>query len=268
MENNNNLNNFDALMIFINMFEKILEKTQNHILVAFDTQGKTKKKEIYLDYKKGRPLIPQLLIDQIVLVQEYLKISGVKYHYQTGYEADDIIGTIAQQASSQQIITDIYSSDHDFLQLINDYVTIRLIRKGLTNVSDFDTKLLQKEYQLKPEQIVDFKSMIGDNSDNIIGIPGIGPKTALKLLHKFNTLDNLLINLKQIPDNLRNKIEPFKDRINLNRLLITIDKTVPLSFDYTQTYKENINLNLLLNFCKKYNLNRLYNKKIKTNYNF
>ncbi|MDO7983742.1 MAG: hypothetical protein Q8764_01870 [Pigeon pea little leaf phytoplasma] len=83
-ENNNNLNKFNALMIFINMFEKILEKTQNHILVAFDTQGKTKKKEIYLDYKKGRPLIPQLLIDQIVLVQEYLKISGVKYHYQTG----------------------------------------------------------------------------------------------------------------------------------------------------------------------------------------
>ncbi|MDV3166384.1 MAG: 5'-3' exonuclease H3TH domain-containing protein ['Waltheria sp.' little leaf phytoplasma] len=154
------------------------------------------------------------------------------------------------------------------MQLINDYVTIRLIKKGLTNVSDFDTKLLEKEYQLKPEQIVDFKSMIGDNSDNIIGIPGIGPKTALKLLHKFNNLDNLLMNLTQIPDNLRNKIEPFQDRIYLNRLLITIDKTVPLSFDYTQTYKENINLNLLLNFCKKYNLNRLYNKKIKTNYNF
>ncbi|MDO7983844.1 MAG: 5'-3' exonuclease H3TH domain-containing protein [Pigeon pea little leaf phytoplasma] len=116
--------------------------------------------------------------------------------------------------------------------------------------------------------MVDFKSMIGDNSDNIVGIPGIGPKTALKLLHKFHNLDNLLINLEQIPYNLRKKIEPFRERINLNRLLITIDKAVPLSFDYTQTYKENINLNLLLKFCKKYNLNRLYNKKIKTNYNF
>ncbi|MDV3140027.1 MAG: hypothetical protein Q8765_02345 [Sweet potato little leaf phytoplasma] len=84
MENENNLNKFDALMIFINMFEKILEKSQNHILVAFDTKGKTKKKELYLNYKKGRPIIPQLLLDQIVLVQEYLKLSGVKYHYQTG----------------------------------------------------------------------------------------------------------------------------------------------------------------------------------------
>ncbi|WP_420887832.1 5'-3' exonuclease [Candidatus Phytoplasma fabacearum] len=165
-------------------------------------------------------------------------------------------------------MTDIYSSDHDFLQLINNYVTIRIIKKGLTNTSDFNKELLQKEYQLKPEQIVDFKSMIGDNSDNIVGIPGIGPKTALKLLHKFHNLDNLLINLEQIPYNLRKKIEPFRERINLNRLLITIDKAVPLSFDYTQTYKENINLNLLLKFCKKYNLNRLYNKKIKTNYNF
>ncbi|MDV3151232.1 MAG: 5'-3' exonuclease H3TH domain-containing protein [Candidatus Phytoplasma australasiaticum] len=263
MENENNLNKFDALMIFINMFEKILEKSQNHILVAFDTKGKTKKKELYLDYKKGRPLIPQLLLDQIVLVQEYLKLSGVKYHYQTGYEADDIIGTIAQQASSHQIATDIYSSDQDFLQLINNYITIRLIKKGVTTISNFDIELLNRKYQLKPEQIVDFKSMVGDNSDNIVGIPGIGPKTALKLLHQFNNLNNLLINLKEIPDNLRTKIESFKDRIHLNRLLITIDKTVPLSFDYTQTYKEKINLNLLLNFCKKYNLNRLYNKKIK-----
>ncbi|XVJ45137.1 5'-3' exonuclease H3TH domain-containing protein [Candidatus Phytoplasma australasiaticum] len=154
------------------------------------------------------------------------------------YEADDIIGTIAQQASSHQIATDIYSSDQDFLQLINDYITIRLIKKGVTTISNFDIELLNRKYQLKPEQIVDFKSMVGDNSDNIVGIPGIGPKTALKLLHQFNNLDNLLINLKEIPDNLRTKIESFKDRIHFNRLLITIDKTVPLSFDYTQTYKD------------------------------
>ncbi|MDO8064130.1 5'-3' exonuclease H3TH domain-containing protein [Candidatus Phytoplasma bonamiae] len=83
--------------------------------------------------------------------------------------------------------------------------------------SKIETQIIYP-YQLKPEQIVDFKSMIGDNSDNIVGIPGIGPKTALKLLHKFHNLDNLLINLKQIPDNLRNKIEPFRDRININRL--------------------------------------------------
>ncbi|MDO8167873.1 5'-3' exonuclease [Candidatus Phytoplasma melaleucae] len=229
---NDSNENLRALMIFINMFEKILAKTQKHILVAFDSKHRTKKHEIYLDYKKGRAPTPPSLIKQINLAKEYLTLSGIRYHSQDGYEADDIIATIAKQASINNIMTFIYSSDKDFLQLIDNNITVCLIKQGLTKVIYYDPQFLWHKYNLKPSQIVDFKSMVGDSSDNIKGIPTIGPKTATKLLNQFESLDNLFRNLEKMPDKLKIKFIDFKEKLFFNRFLVLLNEFVPLSFDY------------------------------------
>jgi DNA polymerase-1 len=242
----------NALVVFINMFKKILEKTQKYICVAFDSKAKTKKHELYKEYKKKRLSTPTQLIPQIDLIKKYLKLSGIKYHSQNGYEADDIIGTIAKQASKQKKSVLIFSSDKDFLQLIDSNITICLIKKGLKNVLYYNEKILWEELNLKSNQIIDFKSMIGDPSDNIKGIPFIGPKTAIKLLNTFDNLENIFDNLSQVEEKIKKKLILFKKEVFFNRILMKINTLVPLCFDYTQTERKKINYDLLNDFLENH----------------
>ncbi|KXT29196.1 5'-3' exonuclease, C-terminal SAM fold family protein [Candidatus Phytoplasma oryzae] len=242
----------NALLVFINMFKKILEKTKDNICVVFDSKEKTQKHVLYNEYKKKRLPTPNQLISQIELIKKYLKLSGIKYHSQSGYEADDIIGTLAKKASKDKISVLIFSSDRDFLQLIDNNITICLIKKGLKNVIYYNEDILWNELNLKSYQIIDFKSIVGDHSDNIPGIPRIGPKTAIKLLNKFDNLENIFNNLQNIDNKIREKLISFKERVFFNRLLVTIDILVPLCFDYTQTNFEKIDDFLLKNFLQKY----------------
>lgn len=253
---NNEGEDINALIVFINMFKKILEKTENHICVAFDSKHKTQKHTLYEDYKKGRLKTPESLINQIYLIKEYLTLSGIHHYSQDGYEADDIIGTIANQASQNNISVLILSSDKDLLQLINCNITVGLIKQGLTKVIYYNSQMLENEFFLKANQIIDFKSLTGDSSDNIKGVPTIGPKTATKLLNKFNNLENIFNNLEQINSKIRTKLIQFKKEIFFNRVLVTIDKFVPLSFDYTQTKIQNKNIFLLKTFLEKYKLKK------------
>ncbi|MFR0367732.1 5'-3' exonuclease [Candidatus Phytoplasma palmae] len=227
----------NALIVFIQMFKKILAKNQknNHICVAFDLKTKTKRHELCEKYKKNRPVTPDSLIQQIKMIKEYLSLSGIKYYSKENYEADDIIGTLAQQASNNNISVVIFSSDKDFLQLIDENIHVCLIKQGLSKTIYYDIEQLWNEYQLKPNQIIDFKSLVGDKSDNIEGVLSIGPKTASKLLNKFDNLENIFNNLEKIEIRIRQKLLEFKERVFLNRLLVSIDKNVPLDFNYTET---------------------------------
>ncbi|WCA22251.1 5'-3' exonuclease [Candidatus Phytoplasma oryzae] len=242
----------NALIVFINMFKKILEQTEKNICVIFDSKQKTKKHKIYPNYKKKRPPTPVKLINQISLIKEYLELSGIKHHCQNGYEADDIIGTLAKEASEKKINVLIFSSDKDFLQLIDDNIIICLIKKGLKNVIYYNQDILLNELKLKSSQIIDFKSIVGDLSDNIEGIPKIGPKTAIKLLNKFYNLENIFDNLSQIDNKTKERLIKFKERVFFNRLLVKINTSVPLCFNYNQTNLQKRD-NFLLNiFLKKY----------------
>ncbi|WBL31605.1 5'-3' exonuclease [Candidatus Phytoplasma sacchari] len=249
---NKNGEDVNALIIFINMFKKILEQTEKNICVIFDSKGKTKKHIYYPDYKKKRLPTPIKLIPQIELIQEYLKLSGIKYHLQNGYEADDIIGTLSKKASAENIPVLIFSSDRDFLQLIDKNIKICLIKKGLKDVVCYDKNILFNELNLKSSQIIDFKSIVGDISDNIQGIPGVGPKTAIKLLNQFNNLENIFLNLNKIDNKIKEKFIIFKEKLFFNRFLVKIDTSVPLYFDYSQTIIQNIDYFLLNIFLKKH----------------
>ncbi|ABC65183.1 DNA polymerase I [Aster yellows witches'-broom phytoplasma AYWB] len=225
----------NALLSFIRMFEKILEETKGYILVAFDTPKTTKRHQLYDAYKQGRPETPSALISQIPLIKQYLELIGVKYHAQDEYEADDIIGTLAKEASNQNNTVSIYSSDCDLLQLVDKKITVCLLKKGLREIKYYTPTTLLEEYGLKEYQMIDYKSLIGDPSDNIKGVLGIGPKTAQKLLQEYDTLDNLMQNLDNIKPILKTKIQNSQTDLELSKILTAINLKVPLPFDCMQT---------------------------------
>ncbi|MBS2126136.1 DNA polymerase I ['Fragaria x ananassa' phyllody phytoplasma] len=247
----------NALLAFIKMFEKILQKTKGYILVAFDTHKPTKRHQIYDDYKKGRPPIPVELIIQIPLIKQYLTLIGVKHHFQDEYEADDIIGTLAKSASLNNIKVLIYSSDQDLLQLVDSQITVCLIKKGLREIKYYRPQTLLEEYGLKEYQMIDYKSLVGDVSDNIKGVAGIGPKTAQKLLQTYDNLDNLIKCLEQIKPVLKTKINNSMVILNLSKQLTTIDTLVPLPFTYLETQMQPVSYNQLKNFYEEMDFRRL-----------
>ncbi|MDV3166928.1 MAG: 5'-3' exonuclease H3TH domain-containing protein [Vigna little leaf phytoplasma] len=240
----------NALIVFMKMFQKILQYTDEYICVVFDSPQKTKKHHLYEDYKKGRAITPFSLIKQIQLIKTYLELSGIFYYVQPGYEADDIIGTIAKKASYQKAQVLIFSSDKDFLQLIDKHITFYFLKKGMTEIISYDEITLWKEYNLKAKQITHFKSLIGDNSDNIPGVPSIGPKTAIKLLHQFQNLDNIFQNLTQIREKTRIQLINYQQQVFKNLKLVTIDQLIPLGFEYIQMKRRKIDSQLLIAFLK------------------
>ncbi|HKL95498.1 MAG TPA: DNA polymerase I, partial [Haploplasma sp.] len=164
----------NALFAFINMFTKIVTHDEANVLVAFDTKEPTFRHKSYDEYKAGRKEMPQELGEQIPRVHEYVELLGIKPYFKAGYEADDIIGIYAKEASSKGIKVDIYSSDRDLLQLVDDNITVNLLKKGMKDVAVYTPKSLFDEFELTHEQIIDLKALMGDTSDNIPGVPGVG----------------------------------------------------------------------------------------------
>ncbi|AGL90976.1 5'-3' exonuclease H3TH domain-containing protein [Candidatus Phytoplasma australiense] len=247
----------NALLSFIKMFEKILEQTKNYILVAFDTHHPTKRHQMYDNYKKGRPETPQELIDQIPLIKKYLTLKGVKHHFQAEFEADDIIGTLAKMASNKNIKVSIYSSDQDLLQLVDTNTSVYLIKKGLKLIKHYNPETLLEEYGLKEYQMIDYKALMGDSSDNIKGVAGIGPKTAKNLLQTYDNLDNLLSHLDAIKPSLKEKINNCMEDLKLSKILTTIDTKVPLPFELEQTEIKHMSSFELQDFYQEMDFKRL-----------
>ncbi|WP_349401954.1 5'-3' exonuclease H3TH domain-containing protein [Candidatus Phytoplasma solani] len=247
----------NALLSFIKMFEKILQETQEYILVAFDTHHPTKRHQIYSDYKKGRPATPSELISQIPLIKQYLTLIGVKHYFQDEYEADDIIGTLAKKASDNKIKVSIYSSDQDLLQLVDANISVYLIKKGLKVIKNYCPQTLLEEYGLKENQMIDYKALVGDPSDNIKGVAGIGPKTAQRLLQTYDSLDNLLNCLEEIKPSLKTKINDSMVNLELSKILTTIDTKIPLPFELYQTKMQECSYYQIQTFYEEMDFRRL-----------
>ena len=172
-----------AISGFMNMLINAVERTQPDFLaVAMDMKGPTFRHEMYADYKGNRPPMPDELRQQVGLLRDILENSGIKIVESQGYEADDVIGTLSRICSDLNINTIILTGDRDSFQLINEHTTVWMTRKGISDIEVFDEEHLLQEYGLKPEQIIDLKGLMGDQSDNIPGIPMVGMKTAQKLL--------------------------------------------------------------------------------------
>lgn len=219
----------NALYGFVNMMNKIIKEEQpSYIMVAFD-KGKTFRHDKYEDYKAGRMAVPEELKIQFPKAKEVLTSMGIKYFEIDNYEADDIIGTLARKVDEEdQFIATIISSDKDLLQLISDEVTVKLLKQNDSIMMDRDEFF--KTYQVEPIRMIDLKALMGDSSDNIPGVKGIGEKTAIQLLSKYESLDGVYEHLDEISPKTREKLETDKENAYKSFDLATIYRDVPLDF--------------------------------------
>lgn len=250
----------NALFAFVGMFEKIVTEDDVHILVAFDTKEPTKRHLAYEGYKAGRTKMPDELAMQIDLVNEYIKLFGVKIYSKAGYEADDIIGTLAKRASASDFQVEIFSSDRDLLQLVDQNITVNLLKKGMTDVHRFDPKTLYETYELTHEQMIDLKSLMGDPSDNIPGVPGVGEKTAVKLLKEYQNLENLYQHKDEIKGKLGENIREFEHLAKMSKELVTIEIDADIDCEVHDLHRKPIQTNELMSFFQKYDLHMFVKK--------
>ena len=220
----------NALFGFTNMINKIVsEENPTHIIVAFD-KGKTFRHEKYADYKGGRIETPDELKVQFPVAKEMLGYMGIKYYEIDNYEADDIIGTFAKFCDDDKdFIGTIISSDKDLLQLISSDVDIKLLKQK--DYIRYSEESFKEEYGIEPIRVIDLKALMGDSSDNIPGVKGIGEKTALKLLQEYKSLDGIYKNIESIKGSVHDRLVADKDNAYKSYDLATIIRDVPMEIN-------------------------------------
>jgi len=234
----------NAVYGFLLVFFKAIKDFQPDFIVAcFDFPAPTFRHKKYKEYKAKRPPAPEELYKQIPITKEILKTFRVPIFEKEGYEADDIIGTVAQLAPKQQVLpkieTVILSGDLDTLQLINPQTKVYSLKKGVKEIILYDERQVQEKFRgLIPDQILDFKALKGDTSDNIPGITGIGEKTAIALLLKFGSLDNLYQEIKKntkkaqkLSPKLKEILLKYKEQAFFSKSLAEIKKNAPIDFN-------------------------------------
>ncbi len=227
---------------FTLMLEKILEDTKpKYALVAFDKGKETFRHKSYEAYKGTRDKTPTELVEQFGYVRELLDSFGIKYEEHLDYEADDIIGSYAKIAEKAGLEVIIVSGDKDLTQLASDNITVYYTKRGVTEIDYYTPEFINEKYGLTPQQIIDMKGLMGDKSDNIPGIPGVGEKTAIKLLTEYETVENVLENIDNISGKkLKERLTEGKEDAILSKKLATIFTDVPVDNKIEDlTFKEN-----------------------------
>ncbi len=242
----------NALYGFVNMMNKIMDSMNpTHMLVAFDAGKQTFRHKQYSDYKGTRKKMPEELGMQIPLIKEYLNTIGVKQLELLDYEADDIVGSMAKLASNLGYPVDIISGDKDLLQLVSENITVHLTKKGITELDDYTVDNFYEKLGFNPNQHVDYKAMIGDSSDNLPGVKGIGPKTALTLLQEYQSLENIIANIPSLKGKVAVAFEENKDVAIKTKFLATIYTEVPFDFGVEDTLVSKPNYHELRKFFEK-----------------
>ncbi len=231
----------NAIQGFMGMFIKALqEKRPTYCVVAFDEAGPTFRHNVYKDYKAGRKPTPEELVMQFPLIRELLEAMGVGVTSLAGYEADDILGTFAKQGEDLNLAPLLLTGDKDALQLINDISHVLFTKKGITETVEFDPQTLYDTFGIWPNQVTDWKGLMGDSSDNIPGVPGIGEKTATKLLKEYGSMDNLYAHSDEIKGKIGEKIRDHKQQAYFSKELAKIDREVPLTLDLDAARLDNL----------------------------
>ena len=184
----------NAVYGFLAIMFKILEDLKpEYLAVAFDLKAPTKRHLMYAEYKGTRHAMPEELVAQMPIIKEILRAMNITIIEKEGYEADDILGTLAKKAEKEKISTTILSGDRDTFQLASKMITIRIphTKAGKTEEDDFDEGKVIETYGVKPKGMIEVKGLMGDKSDNIPGVPGVGEKTAITLIKKYKTIENL-----------------------------------------------------------------------------
>lgn len=220
----------NAVYGFLNMLLKLIQDYQPYSLaVAFDKKTPTFRHQIYAEYKGTRQKAPEELVPQFELAREAMVKMGIPIYEADGFEADDIMGTVSQSCGNTGQHVLLVTGDKDALQLVSEHTEVLLTKKGISNIYRYDLDEIAGEYGLKPAQLVDMKGLMGDSSDNIPGVPGIGPKTAVSLLKEYDTLENVLKNTENIKRNkLRENLTIYRQHALLSKELAAIRRDVPI----------------------------------------
>jgi len=247
----------NAVYGFFSMFIKIVQDLKpQYLAVCFDREAPTFRKELYVGYQAKRPKISDDLVPQIGIVHDVLQKMGVAIFEVDGYEADDLIGTLARQAvedtkilrykdikkkekKSPSILVSQYpnieviivSGDRDMLQLVNSRVKVLAPIKGITEMILFDEKLVEEKYGIKSSQFIDYKALVGDSSDNYPGVAGIGPKTAVGLIKEYGSFDEMYKNINSLPPKIAKKLATDAEQASLAKRLATIVTDAPIKLD-------------------------------------
>ena len=246
------------------LFKALRDIKPDYIAVCFDLPGGTFRDEIYEEYKAGREEKPQEFHDQFPIIKELLKNLNIKICEKEGFEADDLIGTLIKNNKNADVRNIILSGDKDLLQLVGDNTVVLLVKKGVSDTQEYTNNNFKQLTQLTPSQWIDYKALRGDPSDNIPGVKGIGEKTAISLLQKMKSLDNIYENMEKgkhqdiLKGKLLENLKKYKDDAFLSRKLVTIDTDVdidtrlenykygPIDFDKTVSLLQKLEFKSLL----------------------
>ena len=223
----------NAVYGFTNMLFKMKEEIKpDYIVAAFDRKAPTFRHKEYEDYKAGRKKMPPELGEQFPIIKEVLNLLSVNIYEIDGFEADDIIGTLAQFAEKNGIEVFIVTGDRDALQLASDNIKVVITKKGVSETAIYNKESFIEEFGITPTQYIDVKGLMGDKSDNIPGVPGVGEKTAFKLIATYGSMEGVLSNINEISGKkLKENLETYSEQAIFSKKLATIMTEVPIDFD-------------------------------------
>ena len=257
----------NAVYGFLAIMFKILEDIKpEYLAVAFDLKGPTARHELYKEYKANRHGMPDELAEQMPVIKDVLRAMNIDIIEKQGYEGDDILGTLAKYGERQGLEVTILSGDRDTFQLASDHITIRIPRTkaGKTETEDYNRAKVLEEYGLEPEQLIEVKALQGDTSDNIPGVPGIGPKTAISLIQRYHTVAELYEKVETGEDDLKGKqrenIVNNKEMAELSRKLGEINTKVPIEDTLEQIKLEEWDKPKVLEIFEELRFNRYIDK--------
>ena len=252
----------NAIFGFANMMTSLISSLNKDdaIFVAFDKGKHTFRHKQYPEYKANRNATPNELLTQMPIARELLDCLNITYYEDDNIEADDIAGIVAKKSEKEGYKVVIYTSDKDYLQLIDDNITVRLIKKGLKDIQEMTPTTFKEVWGFDPIQIIDYKGLMGDTSDNLKGIPKVGDKTAKTLIQKYGTLENILANADSQTKALNNNLLTYAEQGKICKSLATIQIDYPLDIDVNSLKYKGYDFNKITSFANHYEFKNLVNK--------
>lgn len=249
-----------AIFGFSNMLTKLMAEQQPDLMVlAFDKSRHTFRTERYAEYKGTRDKTPEELLSQFPLLREFAANMGIPFLEKDNYEADDIIGTLATQAAAKGYDVRVITGDRDALQLVRPNLRVLLTKKGISEIKDYDTAAFEEEYGFEPLKLIDLKGLMGDTSDNIPGVPGVGPKTASKLLLAYGSVENVLAHVGEVSGKkLKENLQTYADQARLSKELATIELHVPDLTFAEEDYRIQPDMEKMQAFCDDHELRAVW----------
>lgn len=250
----------NAIYGFTSMLLKVIDELKpNYLAVAFDRKAPTFRHQEFVGYKEGRPEMDEALVEQLPAIKEITEAFNIPIHEVDGYEGEDLIASLNRQAGKthQELETIIVTGDRDTLQLVDKDTKVYMPKKGVSETEFYDEQKVEERLGIKPEQVVDFKALSGDASDRIPGVRGIGPKTAIELLKKYGTLENVYKNLGEIEPKVVKKLAEGSESAAMSQKLAKIVDNAPITLDLEKCRFREVDKLSAIKILEKFNFKSL-----------